>query len=414
MAESFTGQGEQMYAFRRFSLEERDRRWRAVRERMAREGVDVIVAPPNTGHSTDWQADMRYLSHCGGGGDSDIACVFPLNDEPTVIAKEAVIRWGPRVQDWVRDVRDPYRYFGRGIAERLTELGADGKRIGICGLAGGTRTPEGAILLGTYQAIRSAVPNAELVDATDLMQDVRCSKSHEEIDVLQTSVDLIEQAVEAEVEAAAHPGVRDYEVWAAAISTMLKGGSELSVHFNWIADKEPARTLTRPQLRPLEDGDVIDNELEASVIGYRAQQKRPVAIRTCDPIYVDLMEYHGELYERFLEWLKPGATLGEAVERTRQLGEQLCPRSGPLAGGGADLHLHGRGLGDDVPLATNPETIARFGDWQFPENGVYIIKPGVRAGSRPGFRFAWGDTCRTTPSGTVRMGKAPHGLLVAR
>ncbi|MBM2810266.1 MAG: family metallopeptidase [Chloroflexi bacterium] len=402
-----------MWEYRRFSLEERDRRWNAVRALMERDGVDVIIAPPNSGHSTDWQADTRYLTHCGGGADTDVAAVFPLVGEPAVIAKDADVRWGPLVQNWMSDRRDAYRHFGRGIAEKLNDLGADGKRIGITGLSS-PRAPEGSILMGTYKAIVEAVPNSEIVDATDLLQEVRCVKSQEEIDVLQASVDLIERAVEAELVAGAKPGIRDYEVWAAAMSAMLAGGGELSMHFNWVAEPFPKRTLTRPTMKVLEDGDVIDNELEASIIGYRAQQKRPVAIRTCDPIYFDLVEFHGELYERLLDFIKPGVTLAEAVEKTRQLGEQLCPRGGPLAGGGADLHCHGRGLGDDVPLATNKETIARYGDWTFPENGVFIIKPGVRAGSMSKYRFSWGDTCRTTPKGTVRMGKSPHSMLIAR
>lgn len=402
---------EQMYDYRRFSLGERDRRWKAVRERMARDGVDVIIAPPNTGNSTDWQADARYLSHCGGGADASIGCVFPLEDEPTVVATSAV-RWGPRVQTWVRDVRDVNRHYGRVIAERLRELKADGKRVGICGLAGGTRTPEGTVVHGTYEEIRKAIPNSEIVNATDLLQEVRCVKSQEEIDILQESVDLIERAMEAEVEWAARPGVRDYEVWAAAMYAMFSRGSELSVHFNWIADNPPTRTLTRPQRKVLEDGDVIVNELEASVIGYRAQQTRPVAVRTCDPILLDLMEFHGDLYARLLEFLQPGVSLGEAIEKTRTLGAELCPPSGSLAGGGARFVCHGRGLGDDFPLATNDEAVKRFGDWRFPENGVFIIKPTVHAGN--GKSLGWGDTCRVTASGTVRMGKAPHEMIVAR
>jgi Xaa-Pro aminopeptidase len=399
------------YDYRRFSLAERDRRWKAVRERMARDGIDVIIAPPNNGNSTDWQADARYLSHCGGGADASIGCVFPLNDEPTVAATSAV-RWGPRVQDWVADVRDVNRHYGAAMAERLKELKADGKRIGVCGLSGGTRTPEGTILHGTYEAIVKAVPSSEIVNATDLLQEVRCVKSQEEIDVLQDSVDLIEKAMEAEVEWAAKPGVRDYEVWAAAMYAMFSRGSELSVHFNWIADQTPTRTLTRPQRKVLEDGDIIINELESSIIGYRAQQTRPVAVRTVDPLLLDLMEFHGEMYARLLDFLKPGVTLSEAIQKTKELGGQLCPTSGPLAGGGARFVCHGRGLGDDAPLATNDEAVKRFGDWQFPENGVFIVKPTVHGGN--GLSIGWGDTCRVTAKGTVRMGHGRHELIVAR
>jgi Xaa-Pro aminopeptidase len=399
------------YDYRRFSLAERDRRWTVVRERMARDGISVIIAPPNPGNSTDWQADARYLSHCGGGLDASIGCVFPLEAEPTVVATSAV-RWGPSVQEWVRDVRDVNRHYGRAIAERLRELNADGTRVGLCGLAGGTRTPEGTIMQGTYQAIVNAVPNAEIVNATDLLQEVRCAKSQEEIDVLQDSVDLIERGYEAEVEWAAKPGVRDYEVWAATMYAMFSRGSEMAVHYNWIASNPPTRTLTRPQRKVLQDGDIIINEIESSIIGYRAQQTRPVAVRSCDQIYLDLMRFHGELYPAILELMKPGATLGEVMEKTRDLGKELCPSTGPLAGGGARFVCHGRGLGDDIPLATNEEAVKRFGSWQFPENGVFIVKPTVHAGS--GASIGWGDTCRVTPTGAVRMGKAPHELIIAR
>jgi Xaa-Pro aminopeptidase len=402
---------EAAYDYRRFSLAERDRRWTAVRQLMERDGIDAIIAPPNNGNSTDWQADARYLSHCGGGADASIGCVFPIADEPTVVAT-SIIRWGPRVQDWVRDVREANRNYGRAMAERLRELHADGKRIGICGLAGGTRTPEGLIVHGTYEEIVKAVPSAQIVNTTALLQEVRCVKSQEEIDALQDSVDIVERAYEAEMEAAAKPGARDYEVWAAAMNAIFSRGSELSVHFNWFAGYPPTRTLTRPQRRVLDDGDIIVNELESSIIGYRAQQVRPVAVRRCDPVYVDLVDFHRDLYERLLEFIRPGVTLAEVMQKTRELGEALCPKNGALAGGGARFVCHGRGLGDDFPLATSDSALKQFGDWRFPENGVFIIKPNVFSGSGAG--IGWGDSCRVTAAGTVRMGKGAHEMLIAR
>src|SRR5712692_7159190 len=111
----------ELYPYPRFSLAERDRRWKAVRERMAQQNIDVIVTPQNTGHSMDFQANTRYLTHCGGGGDADIAAVFPLHGEVTAIATSAAARW-PTVQDWTKDVREARREYGRAIVERLKEL----------------------------------------------------------------------------------------------------------------------------------------------------------------------------------------------------------------------------------------------------------------------------------------------------
>ncbi len=321
------------------------------------------------------------------------------------------MRWNEKVQDWVKDVRDVNRMYGKAMAERLAELDVDGKRIGVIGLGGGTRTPEGLIWHGHYEAIHNVVPNAELVDATLLLQEVRCVKSPEEIDALQDSVDLVERAYGPEIEWAGKPRVRDYGVWAAAMYAMYSRGSEFAVHFNWIASTPVSRTLTRPQNKVLKDGDIIANELESSIIGYRAQQTRPVAVRKCDPDYVALIDFHREVYERLLEFMKPGVTLKGVIEETKRLGEALCPKSGSLAGGGARMVCHGRGLGDDMPLATNDEAVRRYGGWQFPENGVLIIKPNVFAGN--GKSIGWGDTCRITPKGAVRMGKGPHKMIIA-
>ena len=91
-------------------MAERDRRWQAVRELMREQNLDVIVTPQNSGHSADYQANTRYLTHCGGG-EPDLAAVFPLEGNVTAIATSAAPRW-PTVQDWVTDVREARRNYG--------------------------------------------------------------------------------------------------------------------------------------------------------------------------------------------------------------------------------------------------------------------------------------------------------------
>ena len=110
----------ELYPYPRFSLAERDRRWQAVRELMRRQNLDVIVTPQNSGHSADYQANTRYLTHCGGG-EPDLAAVFPIDGAVTAIATSAGPRW-PTVQDWVTDVREARRNYGKVIVERLKEL----------------------------------------------------------------------------------------------------------------------------------------------------------------------------------------------------------------------------------------------------------------------------------------------------
>jgi Xaa-Pro aminopeptidase len=402
----------ELYPYPRFSLAERDRRWKTVRDRMAQERLDVIVTPQNTGHSTDFQANTRYLTHCGGGGDSDIAAVFPLEGEVTAIATTAAARW-PTVQDWTRDVREARRNYGKVIVERLKELNVERGRIGITGLGEveGTRTPEGTILHGTWKQIREAFPQAELVDATTILAEVRYVKSPEEIDALTRSMEIVELGYQAEI-AAARPGVKDWDVWAATQYALMRNGSEMPVHCNWISGKNPRRTLTRPSMRVLERGDLIINEVEASWIGYRAQGVQPVFVEAADPVHRELIKVQRDVFNRVMENLKPGITVKELAELTRKTGAAAAPASGPAAGARAELTMHGRGAGDDGPIITSNARSPRQLSVQLRENMVFICKPSAISSDGSSLS-TWGDSVVVTARGGRRLGKRPHDLAVA-
>jgi Xaa-Pro aminopeptidase len=401
-----------LHPYPRFSLAERDRRWRAVREKMAGQNLDVIVTPQNTGHSMDFQANTRYLTHCGGGGDADIAAVFPLSGDVTVIATTANPRW-TTTQDWITDVREARREYGKIIVERLTELKLARGRIGVTGLGEveGTRTPEGTILHGTWQRIRDAFPNSELVDATPILTEVRYLKSQEEIDVLTKSTAIIELAYQAEIEAA-RPGVRDWDVWAATQYGLMRNGSEMPVHCNWISGKNPKRTLTRPTMRLLEFGDLIINEVEASWIGYRAQGVQPVFVGAANPVHQELIKVQREIFDRVMENLKPGVTVKELAELTLKTGAAAAPKSGPAAGARGDLNMHGRGAGDDGPIITAHAKSPRQLGVTLQENMVFICKPSAISAGGDSIS-TWGDTVVVTKAGGKRLGRRPHDLAVS-
>ncbi len=401
----------ELYPYPRFSIAERDRRWKAVRELMRQNLLDVIVTPQNSGHSADYQADTRYLTHCGGG-EPDVAAVFPLEGEVTAIATSAALRW-PTVQDWTGDVREARRNYGRTIVERLKELHVERGRIGITGLGEveGTRTPEGTIFYGTWKQIREAFPHAELVDATNILAEVRYVKSREEIDALTKSMEIIELAMAAEIEAA-KAGVKDWEVWAAAQYAMMRNGSEMPVHCFWASGKNPKRTLTRPSMRVLERGDVIINELEASWIGYRSQGVQPVFVEIINPIHAELIKVQKEVFNHVVENLKPGVTVGELAELTLKATQSAAPKSGPAAGARGDLNMHGRGQGDDGPIITphakSPKQLAVA----MRDNMVFVCKPAAISADGE-YICQWGDTVVVTQHGGRRLGRRPHELAVA-
>ncbi len=397
----------------RFSLAERDRRWAAVRAAMADRGVDVILAPQNTGHSMDFQADARYLTHCGGGGDADIAAVFPLDGAVTAIATSARPRWTPEVQEWTADVREARRNYGKVMVERLRELGLEKGRIGITGLGeiGGTRSAEGLILHGTWKQLREAFPEAEIIDATDILATVRDVKSDEEITCLTKAVAIVEKGYQAEV-AAARAGAIDWEVWAATQYGLLRNGSEAPIHCNWISGPNVVRTLTRPTFRRLEAGDLIINELEACWIGYQAQCVQPVFVERADPVHQELIKVQRAVFDEVLAAIRPGTNLGELAALTLKSVQRAAPAKGPAAGATAKLTMHGKGAGDDGPIITGTARDPRQLAYRLKENMTFVFKPSVLTADG-GSICTWGDTVAVTAHGARRLGTRPHGLAVS-
>jgi Xaa-Pro dipeptidase len=394
-----------------FSLAERDRRWNLVRDLMRQAGLDAIVIPNNTGHSTDFQANVRWLTHVGGGGDADIAAVFPLDGAVTAIANQAGGSWHQGIQNWTEDVRNSGRDMGKGAVERLKELGIERGRIGVAGLGPGTRTPMGTILLGFWQRLTDAFPAADFVDATSLFDRARFVKSDEEVAVLARSTEIIERGIEAQVRFA-QPGARDWSVWAEVMSALLRGGSELPVHTQWASGKNVSHPITRPTLRRLERGDLVIGEVEASVNGYRAQGMQPVFVAVADPVHVELIKVQREVWNAVNARLRPGVTVGELAALTEETCARVAPKSGPAKEARAILNMHGRGQGDDGPIITQsqrrPEQLAQA----LETNMVFILKPEIRAADGVS-ACVWGDTVVVTPAGGRRLGRRPHDLAVS-
>ena len=85
-------------------------------------------------------------------------------------------------------------------------------------------------------------------------------------------------------------------------------------------------------MRLLERGDVIINEIEASWIGYRAQGVQPVFVEVIDPVQAELIKVQREIFNRVVESLKPGVTVGELAELTKSTAESAAPKTRPGRG----------------------------------------------------------------------------------
>ncbi len=380
----------------RFSVAERDRRWRRTRDAMREAGIDVIFVPPNTGLWDHFQANVRYLTGIGGNC-AQAAAIFPVEGEVTAVTNPDVdIRFWLARQDWVSDIRmigTAWGYAGSAI-ERMRELGLDRARVGITGMEGNTRFPEGITSHGIYLQVREAFPLAEIVNANLLMERVRFVKSEEEIDFLRQADALVEQALQV-LAREARPGIPENQVYARMLASMVEGGSEIPTMILWAAGwPQPPSNHYMPSWRKLCAGDMIMTEAEARWAGYVAQNTQPLFLGKAPDDYRAMFDLQQDTMLRCYEMLRPGRTLGEIADMisSRSTDEYHCL-----------VAIHGRGLGDDSPMAVYAPRTPLMRDWPIEENSTFIVKPIVRTPDN-GKRIYWGDTVVATTTGARRLG----------
>jgi Xaa-Pro dipeptidase len=378
-----------------FSLKERDRRWRRLREEMKKAGFDALIALPNQGHWDQFGCDTRYITQIGGG-QTEVGCVLPLEGDVTAVVRGAnEIEWWGLAQDWVADIRPSRRSYGEPVIERLKELRAE--RVGVIGLAGLVRAPEGVVPWGTIEKIRAALPQVKFENGTGAMQEVRAVKSAEEVAFIEKAAEIIGHANEALI-AHAKPGVGEHELIAEMLREMVRRGGEpiTMMLFGAGGPEVPwaQRVFTTRRLKP---GDLINTEVEGKYAGYIAQALQPISLGPKPKQLEKIFDATKVIFERMLKFLKPDITFGAVAKFYRdEVQAAGYEPDGAL--------LHGRGLGEDAPMLWGARTDFPEQDQTIKEGHVFILKPACKQGfMRDSIRA--GDTVAIEARGARRLGK---------
>ncbi len=389
-----------------FSLEERDRRWKKVRDLMARDGMDAIVCLPWNSNHDRGQADPRYLTQLGENTD-ETAVVFPLRGEVTAWHSRGGV-WPS--SNWFSDVRAASRGTGgASVVVRLKELGLERGTIGIGGLTGGLlshcRIVEGEQNWQSVEIIKQALPAARIVSATDLLGEARYQKSDEEIEFLRRGTAIADKVLGAIVEHA-RPGVPEREVWAQMLAAYGEAGGSFEPMFGWITGPQGNvhHRIEQPTFRKFRAGDQLTVEIDGRWGGYIAQVDQTFAFGRATQDLKDGMKLTYESFNRVFAALKPGITVGELLE--------VSTVEGMKGRGRARLTMHGRGTGDDGPLATGrftPELLAT----EMKENAVMAVKPSATVDGK-GYGGNWGETVAIRAGGAERLGAHPQYLYELR
>ena len=189
------------------STAELERRWKAVRAAMKREGIDVLLMQNNNDHMGGY---VKYFTDMPATNGYPNTVVFPADDEMTVVCQ------GP----FNGDGRPPADIW-RGVKRLLTTPSYESAHftqyydpeLAAKALAPYAKATIGFV--GIYQMsfamgdfIMKKFPNAKYVDASELVDRIKVIKSAEELELVKRAAIMQDGAMKAAF-AAIKPGMRD-------------------------------------------------------------------------------------------------------------------------------------------------------------------------------------------------------------
>ena len=327
------------------SQHELERRWKAVRERMAARGIDCLVAQGQQRYVSGyfrWFSDIAEANY-------PITAIFPLQEELTIIGHgpgapahpgnppDWALRAGmkkinmpafPNV--WWQDAWD---------AERAVEVigRLKPRTVGFVGM--------GNISAAFYENVKKGLQGVTLVNASDLVDEVRMVKSEEELTLMRDAAYMHEMSY-AVAKKAVRPGRTVTEVILEIRQAQMAAGSEEQQIAIMFGRPDSLHNMQQHSWgnvywrRKLKEGDVVNLLVESSMPGgYWYDLRRFFSI---GPVPSELQEAHAialEARRLMAAHSKPGVMPGIALETSnRFLVEKGCPAEARIA-------AHGQGLG---------------------------------------------------------------------
>lgn len=286
-----------------FDQAEFDARLARVRDALGRAGLAAGLF--------DEIEAMAWIGGYGSSLNRWRCLVVPVAGDPFILIR-ALDASVCRGQSWVRDIltyqdwEDPMPALARALAER----GLAQARIGV-------DRNSYAMSLARFDALRAALPEAEIRDTGPLANELRLVKSPPEIALLRRAAAICDKAIRAAA-AAIRPGASQRDAARAAMACFMAEGADPSppgpittvTGWDFLHGPLEERTLVR--------GDLVHLELTPRIGGYSARIMRSVSLGPPDPERLRATEALVALQDAQIAAMRPGALAREVDTILRQ------------------------------------------------------------------------------------------------
>jgi Xaa-Pro dipeptidase len=321
----------------KFDFEKRIER---IRANMEKKGIDILVG-------------TRLSSVCYVSGTFipyRAAVYVPLEGKvavyPSVIEASRV-----KTETWIKDVYEWGPIKGitwmEQIANRVKENKLQNATIGI-EMSLSPRLVEGLITHAEYQTLTQCLPEAEIVDGSDVINEVAVIKEPEEIKLLRKAAQIADAGQKAALEVL-DVGVTETAIVGAGEKKMRELGSM----WNWpvtggdeIYSGERGAlskcACTPPSNKKVRKGEVVCIDLHCTYELYYSDLAYNVVMGKPTPKQQKLIDTYNEIVHFMLDNIQPGMKIGEiANEISKKLFQtEYLPHVPPVFGHGLGIVGH--------------------------------------------------------------------------
>lgn len=343
-------------------------------EELKRNGIDAFITynPDNTRYLTGLKAVTKHDGHAVVTADETILVTSFLNKEQAMNeCKDLSII----VSDDVFDVGSSLK--GKGFKKVAVE--------------------ENYITVKELKNLQAKLVEAEFVDGSQLINDVKRIKTEAEIESFKKACEITDRIFEKLLEII-RPGIAETDIQETIFTWMKKYGAEAWSFQPIIASgKRSSMPHCVPASKKLAEGDFLTIDMGFRYDGCASDFTRTVVIGKATDRQRHIYDTVLKAQQRALECIKPGMTGFEADKLARDLITE--------AGYGEYFgHALGHGLGDGLAISNDlsDSTVLR-------ENMIFTIEPGIYIEGYGGVRIE--DTVLLGKEGCIPLFRTPKNLL---
>jgi Xaa-Pro aminopeptidase len=234
-----------------------------------------------------------------------------------------------------------------------------------------------------YAQIAKALPEARLVDVSDVFLNVRTIKGDEEVAMIEQANRVFDAGIQGMYQQV-RPGMTGAEAMQEMAKAMWQAGGDLdstiSVNFGAVPKQNPVLAdLCRE--RAIQPGDVATLTGHSEYGRYAGHSDQEVVYGEPTSLHREMFEAAVEVREAVLSHVKPGATQRDLIDAYRQACQQTKFKSSPHS------QIHQYGI--DVPEFPGPAfriedtgsggRLGGAGNFRLEAGMIYSISPTIVA-----------------------------------